>query len=121
MDRYEIIISSKPLDLPFQKAITDRCVQSVSPNTELLTNETATLFHAHSIPEVTIPQYLDRCSFLIKNNILYRLFRHLLCSRECYIYALLFLGRYLQFTKSVLTLRNVHRLLITSFAINFNV
>jgi hypothetical protein len=39
----------------------------------------------------------------------------MLCSRECYVYALIFLGRYIQRTRYCLTMRNIHRLLITSF------
>jgi hypothetical protein len=57
MYHHEIIVSSKPIDHTFQKIIIDRCIQSISTNT-VITNETP--FHGHSIPDVTVPQYLDR-------------------------------------------------------------
>jgi hypothetical protein len=59
-DSYEEILVSAPIDLLFQKVIIERCVQSISPNSSVLTAESATPFHAYSIPDVTVPQYLDR-------------------------------------------------------------
>jgi hypothetical protein len=61
---HEVIVSSVPVDLLFQKVIIERCVQSISPNTSV-TPDNVTSFHAYSIPEVTVSQYLERYIFIL--------------------------------------------------------
>ncbi|KAK2952196.1 putative cyclin-dependent protein [Blattamonas nauphoetae] len=64
-----------------------------------------TPFHGNTPATITPKYYLER------------LFKYMRCKRECFLYALVFIVRYLDCTHVVLSTQNVHRLLLVSLVI----
>jgi hypothetical protein len=54
------INESLPIDSYFRKVIIERTVQSVLLDSPQLLPQDVTLYHAVSIPNITVQQYLER-------------------------------------------------------------
>jgi hypothetical protein len=76
-------LASVPPDAFFQSVIIKRIMQSVVQNSPPISAEDATPFHALSIPEITVQQYLER----YMNLYMFYFIICLECSNICYVLA----------------------------------
>ncbi|ESL11195.1 CYC2-like cyclin 6 [Trypanosoma rangeli SC58] len=65
-----------------------------------------TPFHSSRIPQISVIDYVRRIA------------KYSCCSPECFVLSLIYMDRYLFTTKSPLTFRNVHRLMITAVVVS---
>lgn len=70
-----------------------------------LTPQSITKFHALVPPGICIADYLDR------------ILKYSSCSNECFVLALIYIDRLIQFNNFALTSFNVHRVIITSILV----
>ncbi|GAB4835836.1 hypothetical protein Ancab_000752 [Ancistrocladus abbreviatus] len=96
-------VSGGPQVLPLLASVLEK---SVRKNEKLFKKsrkkENVTIFHgSRAPPTLNIEQYMERIS------------KYANCSPSCYIIALIYMERYIQYTNHHLTSLNVHRLLIT--------
>mmetsp|Transcript_38808 Transcript_38808/g.121673 ORF Transcript_38808/g.121673 Transcript_38808/m.121673 type:complete len:289 (-) Transcript_38808:404-1270(-) len=64
--------------------------------------EVVTKFHSQKLPGITIREYLERIQ------------KYAYCSNECFVLALIYIDRLIQYNGFTITALNVHRVVITS-------
>lgn len=96
----------KPQVLSYLSFFLERAVEK---NEKLLeateVKDIITIFHGSAAPQLGIRQYIDR------------IFKYSHCSPSCFIVAHIYMEKFVQRTRAILTSLNVHRLLITSIMV----
>ena len=93
----------KPQILSLLSTLLERSVQKNERRLETLqTKDFITIFHGLRAPSLSIQQYIDR------------IFKYSCCSSSCFVVAYIYMDRFIEQTKSLLTSLNIHRLTITS-------
>jgi hypothetical protein len=77
-----IMPASVPPDPFFQNVIIKWIMQSVTQNSPPISPEDATPFHALSVPEITVQEYLER---FLMNMSYYILVYFVECSNICFV------------------------------------
>ncbi|KAG6402972.1 hypothetical protein SASPL_135187 [Salvia splendens] len=93
----------KPQILSLLSTLLERSVLKNERRLETLqTKDFITIFHGLRAPSLSIQQYIDR------------IFKYSCCSSSCFVVAYIYMDRFIEQTKSLLTSLNIHRLTITS-------